>query len=840
MPDSISNVLRDIKISELPVADQANATDQLEANQSGTTRRITLDQVSSLVASIGGSGSQVYVGDTPPASVPSKTLWWNSVLGALYIYYDDGDTVQWVPASPLASGGTITPELFGAVGDGVADDSAAIYALLAHCAATGTKFVGTPGAVYRLADGFTGYIRTEFDGNGCQFIGTNAGQSTDVPLFVVESLEADIETVSLETLNGWAASLYSGSKKIPELAGQSGWSYAFEYFGQDMLVNVNGVHDIPVGEAFEVIDNLGNLNKEIVGRFTMPFSGTYPPGWVIVLGEPAVTGDAPFLGYRRRIRNRMVVKDLFVRIAAPAVGAVNHRNKVVITRRPHTTMVGCVVTNESPVHADWRHCQIDTCFSVSFTTTVTYENCRAERTDATADQSGSGCYGFHIEYADSITYRNCTEGQNRRGLDAIGGANIVIDGGSYPDGVGGHWIDGLHIYGRPYLATQHPTNLNVIHVSGSDVNVESAIINVTSVTGAVFRARQDRPEVRGICRLGPGVEITIDNTTDPIGEVNKEMMGFTIPAFAVDPGRDLWLPTIIDFTPGLIRQIGATSDNKIYLVVMPERTSAQVFARPIHMPAEINVEPRGVLLEGGNSVGATSRMVLWLNKADTSVGDPCRVRVNGLRRLQINNTAGSTSADTAVGRYDVELRNLAEAGTIVALPGIVRRLYLENCHENMTLTLTGGGLTSPASDEVVEWNIADVVGSYTPDVAWPGTLASSNLEVDPVPAVAFYTYDSKYTTTGRKTRITVHGSVTINPVAAGSTTTILTLSLPPGLQPPGTTFLSYLVGIGTRAQADIPPLASVFMETALKRAQIQFPSNTTAVFTLLYQYSYYF
>ena len=49
MPDS-SNVITEIKISELPAASQANADDQLEANQAGTTRRITLDQVATLVA----------------------------------------------------------------------------------------------------------------------------------------------------------------------------------------------------------------------------------------------------------------------------------------------------------------------------------------------------------------------------------------------------------------------------------------------------------------------------------------------------------------------------------------------------------------------------------------------------------------------------------------------------------------------------------------------------------------------------------------------------------------------------------------------------------------------
>lgn len=42
--------MADVKISGLPAASQANATDQLEANQSGTSRRVTLAQVLSYIA----------------------------------------------------------------------------------------------------------------------------------------------------------------------------------------------------------------------------------------------------------------------------------------------------------------------------------------------------------------------------------------------------------------------------------------------------------------------------------------------------------------------------------------------------------------------------------------------------------------------------------------------------------------------------------------------------------------------------------------------------------------------------------------------------------------------
>lgn len=48
--------------------------------------------------------SSIIISDTAPDLEPGG-LWWNTGDGRLYIYYDDGDTEQWVDASP-ASGST--------------------------------------------------------------------------------------------------------------------------------------------------------------------------------------------------------------------------------------------------------------------------------------------------------------------------------------------------------------------------------------------------------------------------------------------------------------------------------------------------------------------------------------------------------------------------------------------------------------------------------------------------------------------------------------------------------------------------------------------------------------
>ena len=56
------------------------------------------------------SGASISVGTTPPGSPAANQLWWNTDAsaggGTLYIYYNDCNTSQWVPASPAATAPT--------------------------------------------------------------------------------------------------------------------------------------------------------------------------------------------------------------------------------------------------------------------------------------------------------------------------------------------------------------------------------------------------------------------------------------------------------------------------------------------------------------------------------------------------------------------------------------------------------------------------------------------------------------------------------------------------------------------------------------------------------------
>jgi hypothetical protein len=53
----------------------------------------------------GAAGSaNVWIGDTPPVDPKVGQLWFNSSNGQMFIYYDDGNSLQWVSVSSAANG----------------------------------------------------------------------------------------------------------------------------------------------------------------------------------------------------------------------------------------------------------------------------------------------------------------------------------------------------------------------------------------------------------------------------------------------------------------------------------------------------------------------------------------------------------------------------------------------------------------------------------------------------------------------------------------------------------------------------------------------------------------
>ena len=75
-------------------------------------------------ASPGATGGQTFL-------AADVALWWNSVLGTLFLYYNDGNSTQWVPAAPSA-GSTTKPTVTGSRGG-----NAALASLLSGLASIG-------------------------------------------------------------------------------------------------------------------------------------------------------------------------------------------------------------------------------------------------------------------------------------------------------------------------------------------------------------------------------------------------------------------------------------------------------------------------------------------------------------------------------------------------------------------------------------------------------------------------------------------------------------------------------------------------------------------------------
>src|SRR5215467_14368925 len=68
-------------------------------NQAATKQYVD-DQIAVNLGGGGGAGgASITVSDTPPAIPANNQLWWDSVNGQLYLWYNDGSSTQWVNAT---------------------------------------------------------------------------------------------------------------------------------------------------------------------------------------------------------------------------------------------------------------------------------------------------------------------------------------------------------------------------------------------------------------------------------------------------------------------------------------------------------------------------------------------------------------------------------------------------------------------------------------------------------------------------------------------------------------------------------------------------------------------
>jgi len=68
---------------------------------SGSNITLTPDAINDTITiSASGGGASVTTSDTAPVSPGTGDLWWNSNIGKLFVYYDDGTSLQWVETAP--------------------------------------------------------------------------------------------------------------------------------------------------------------------------------------------------------------------------------------------------------------------------------------------------------------------------------------------------------------------------------------------------------------------------------------------------------------------------------------------------------------------------------------------------------------------------------------------------------------------------------------------------------------------------------------------------------------------------------------------------------------------
>lgn len=129
--------------------DYNNSTSGLTA----TDVQAAIDEVAGGAGGGAGGGGGAEISSTPPSSPTAGDLWWDSSEGTLYIYYNDGDSQQWVISSP-ALPGPVGPEgpagaegPVGPVGNVSSSDNVEINSL-----GVGTTASGTTGQIRATGD----------------------------------------------------------------------------------------------------------------------------------------------------------------------------------------------------------------------------------------------------------------------------------------------------------------------------------------------------------------------------------------------------------------------------------------------------------------------------------------------------------------------------------------------------------------------------------------------------------------------------------------------------------------------------------------------------------------
>lgn len=530
---------------------------------------------------------------------------------------------------------------FGAA-TSLSDNGSAIQACFDWCRDNGAAWI-IPQGDFKVAGTVIAYTSGQAFG---RIIGTNSATAADV--FVVAPAPTDSQTMAVSHVAGWG-DFAPGQQILPAATDLSGWYYSVAT-AQKWIVRTAGG---------------GTFNKHHTFRFVNEVGDITPAARVAFNNADVVSVT------RKRIRERICISGLRIVLA----DGVGERGGVVRVSRPNTLLDNCSVRNESgaPVHIGmYTH---TTCM-------VDFRNCYVDglRVNATNYSFAGGAWSFDVNFLQ------CRETYSRRGLDVQMGQDVSVVGGSYPSGVGGHWVHGLHVSGGAIIGNSDQ-NPSPVHISGGDVTVINSklIARGGHGNGAFVNMREDLPELAGKIVLTDN-DYILDDESGALSSWSILDLSFGI-ATGYNPERRLNLPSSIKIDGGsfaLRRSAGtAATAFKLYTVFIapPDSASKSTFGYSIDCIARIS----GLISNFGpltSMNGVEPRLVATFNKGHDMAGAGVRFRVSDIDGgFTAQASALAVNVDTidkrTVARTDFYFSNVETVLASVA-DGVARYVLADN------------------------------------------------------------------------------------------------------------------------------------------------------------------
>lgn len=582
--------------------------------------------------------------------------------------------------------GGVNAKWFGA-GSGLSRsaNTTALQAMFDFCALTGQKWI-IPAGDFQT-NPVTAYTGGEFTG---RLLGEN--NPANEHIFKVSPLPADVVTLNAAAVN--ALTITRGLDKDAGLASYFGHCVWLRNYGDEVpIIRTSGT--VRWLEAVVVHDPDGS--------FYPPYSQTKTATWT----DPFTVSGAT------RMRDVVIIKSPKVVVENTGAGALQ---SIMRCDRPNTIFDGGYAKSESTLEV-LQACLTEKAAHVSY---------RGTRVEGLRENNTN--YGWNYDATCNTDLDDCSEIYCRRGQDGHGAKHVTIHGGSLPDGIGGHWIHGLYVSGGAYITSDNP-NTAPIFAAGSDVSVEGCRIALRPEQFDVFGVRGDLFELRGMARI-VDCQIEVDCTANLTTQ--RRILNMNTTAGAHDWGRTINMPSHIQITGNLIRQLGASFNEQLSIVNL--LSSIPTPPSGIVAGGAIDVSGNTISFAAGDLFGTTPRAVIGLFKGNGWTSGGYAVNVEDLSGVQIFAFCSATHPTPSTPRNDFNVKKIGKLQW-QANYGNFRYAQLEA--DAMQLNLKAGrpgtGLATPVGDEreTFTGNLYGEVVWNPPNIA-DAAMASTTMTVSGV------------------------------------------------------------------------------------------------------------